>query len=120
MIAGRDTLIGRLRRAVYLDVKVSEVVVVGYGIDARNANGCMSVIRQVYGQIAVECLRLGHQPLRLLDDSLGESHDGVLVCYSGWGTIPEFQGLQGLDLPWWQIWAESLCQTKNFGRRLGV
>jgi hypothetical protein len=53
-------LVRRSVRSMYLDVKVAEVVVVRDGADARNG--------------------LGHETLRLLDDSLGQRHGIGCVC----------------------------------------
>lgn len=85
----RRTLVWRLRGTIDLDVKVPQVVVVGNSADSGDSgrNSLMSASGLVNSRTGgdaskasgdcvtlVEYLRLGNQPLRLLDNSLWQSH----------------------------------------------
>lgn len=72
---------------MYLNIKVSQVVFMWYSVDARNTDVFQSVVDQYVTRRGH--LRLGHQPLRLLDDSLGKSHCAWYVTsqYGKDGTV---------------------------------
>jgi hypothetical protein len=78
-IGEKRTLVGRLSRAVDLNIEVSEVVLVGDSTDSWN-----TVSRAVLGCdlraqdrtlcLGMDDLRLGHEPFCLFNNALRESH----------------------------------------------